>query len=187
MTWLTRPRFVCPPRIARVLKVAILIALLLMIAAPTLVTLAWHLRHGSTIECRGKAIYVPPRWIAHIGDANDAMLTKLPFVLSLKPGGSVLSMISVGQALPTHGENVEVQYKSFEALFWNLHSDLGDAVSGPVRIGTGPQEAFCMQATPSGTTRSYASCAIQGGKWTADYIGDKNDIEAFFTIIRRLN
>jgi hypothetical protein len=64
---------------------------------------------------------------------------------------------------------------------------LGDAVSGPVRIGTGPQEAFCMQATPSGTTRSYASCAIQGGKWTADFIGDKNDIEAFFTIIRRLN
>jgi hypothetical protein len=54
-------------------------------------------------------------------------------------------------------------------------------------MGSGPQEAFCMEAVPSGTTRTYVSCAILGGKWTADLMGDKKDVEDFFTIIRKLN
>jgi hypothetical protein len=167
--------------------VASLAALLLLIVAPGLVTLAWHLRHGNTIVCRGKAIFVPPRWIAHIDDGNDATLTKLPLVVTLKPVASVLSWISVGQSSPTRGETVEVQHKTFESLFWNLHSDLGEVVSGPIRIGSGPQEAFCMESATPGTTRSSASCTIQGGKWRAEFIGDKKDIEEFYTIIRRLN
>jgi hypothetical protein len=186
-SWLTRPLFVCPPRIARVLKVASLVALLLLIVAPGLVTLAWQLRHGNTIDCRGKAIFVPARWIAEIGDNDDARLTKLPLVVSLKPGAGDLSMISVGRSLSPHGEDVEVQYKTFESLFWNLHSDLGEAISGPIRIGSGPQEAFCMEGATPGTTRSSASCAIEGGKWTAEFIGDKKDMQEFYAIVRRLN
>ncbi len=186
-SWLTRPLFVCPPRIARVLKVGIIVALLLMIIAPTLVTLGWHLRHGNTIECRGKAIFVPLRWTAYIGDSNDAMLTKLPLVLSLKPGASVLSWISVGQWLPTQGENIELDYKTFESLFWNLHSEFGEAISGPVRMGSGPLEAFCMEGATPGTNRASVSCAILGGKWTADFMGDKKDLNEFYTIIRRVN
>ncbi len=186
-SWLTRPLFVCPPRIARVLKVGILLALLLLIIAPTLVTLAWHLRHGNTIECRGKKILVPPRWTAHIGDRNDAMLTKLPLVISLKTGVDDLSWISVGQSLPTRGENIELYYKTFESLFWNLHSGLGEAISGPVRMGSGPLEAFCMEGATPATTRASVSCAILGGKWTADFMGDKKDLSEFYTIIRGVN
>lgn len=186
-SWLARPRFVRPSRIARVLKVGIILALLLLVLAPTLVTLAWHLRHGNTIECRGKAIFVPPRWVAHIGDGNGAILTKLPLVVSLKPGARVLSSISIGQSLSTRGENIELQYKTFESMFRNLHSDLGEAVSGPLRMGSGAQEAVCMEGATPGTTRSSASCAILGGKWTADFMGDKKDMEEFYAIIRRLN
>jgi hypothetical protein len=185
--WLTRPLFVCPPRVARVLKVGSLVALLLMITAPTLVTVAWHLRHGNTIECRGKAIFVPLRWTAYIGDSNDAMLTKLPLVVWPKSGATVPSTISVGQWLPTRGENIELHYKTFESLFWNLHSEFGEAISGPVRMGSGSLEAFCMEGVTPGTTRVSVSCAILGGKWTADFMGDKKDKEEFYTVIRRLN
>ena len=131
--WLTRPLFVCPPRVARALKVGSLLALLLMIIAPTLVTLAWHLRHGNTIECRGKAIFVPLRWIAYIGDSNDTRLTKLPLFVWLKSGATVPSTISIGQWVPTRGENIELHYKTFENLFWNQHSEFGEAISGPNR------------------------------------------------------
>jgi hypothetical protein len=187
-SWLTRPLFVCPPRLARVLKVGIIVALLLMIIAPTLVTLAWHLRYGNTIESRGKPIFVPLRWIAYIDDSNDAMLTKLPLVVWLQPRGTVPSTISVGQwLLPTRGENVEHRYQTFESLFWNLHSEFGEAISGPIRMGSGPLEAFCMEGVTPGTTRASVSCAILGGKWTADFMGDKKDVEEFYTIIRRLN
>ncbi len=185
--WLTRPLFVCPPRVARVLKVGILLALLLMIVSPSLVTLAWHLRHGNTIESRGKAIFVPPKWTAYIDESYGAELTKLPFVLSLNRGAWNPSMISVHPLPPMGRENNGVEYKTFESFFWNLHSDLGNAISGPFRTGSGPQEAFCMEAVSPGTTRTYVSCAILGGKWTADFMGDKKDLEDFYTIIRRLN
>jgi hypothetical protein len=190
-SWLTRPLFVCPPRLARVLKVGILLALLLMITTPALVTLAWHLRNGNTIESRGKAIFVPLRWTAYIGDSNDAVLTKLPLVLSLKPGATVPTVISIGQLLPdllpARGENIERYYKTFESFFWNLHSGFGEAISGPVRMGSGPLEAFCMEGAIPGTTRVEVSCAILGGKWKADFMGDKKDMEEFYTIIRILN
>jgi hypothetical protein len=158
-----------------------------MIMAPTLVTLAWHLRHGNTIESRGKAIFVPLRWIAYIGDSNDARLTKLPLVLPLKPMAIVESTISVGQWLPARGEINELHYKTFENLFWNLHSGFGEAISGPVRMGSGPLEAFCMEGLTPGTSRASVSCVILGGKWTADFMGDKKDVEEFYSIIRRLN
>jgi hypothetical protein len=167
--------------------VAILLALVLMIAAPALVTLAWHLRHGKTLECRGKAIFVPPRWIAHIDVGNDVTLTKLPLLVTLKPGANALNSISVGQSSPTHGEAVELQHKTFESLFWNLHSGAGEAVSGPIRMGSGSQEAFCMEGVTPGTTKASVSCTILGGTWSAYFMGDKKDMQEFFTIIRRLN
>ena len=114
--WLTRPLFVCPPRVARVLKVGILLALLLMIVSPSLVTLAWHLRHGNTIESRGKAIFVPPKWTAYIDESYGAELTKLPFVLSLNRGAWNPSMISVHPLPPMGRENNGVEYKTFESF-----------------------------------------------------------------------
>jgi hypothetical protein len=186
-SWLTRPLFVCPPRIAPVLKASILLALLLMIMTPTLVTVAWHLRHGNAIECRGKAIFVPLRWIAYIGDSNDAVLTKPPLVVWPESRATVTSMISVGRWPPAGGEINELHYKTFENLFWNLHSGFGEAISGPVRMGSGQLEAFCMEGVTPGTSRASVSCTILGGKWTADFMGDKRDVEEFYTIIRRLN
>jgi hypothetical protein len=187
-SWLTRSLFTCPPRLARVLKVGGLLVLMLGIIFPTLVTLAWHLRHGNMIKCRGKAVFVPLRWIADINEANDATLTKLPLVIFSKPGATPLEgTIFVGQSLSTPGENIDELYKRWERMFWNLHSDLGEVVSGPVKMGSGPREAFCMQGADPRTARSSASCLILGGRWTADFWGNKKDLEEFFAIIRKLD
>jgi hypothetical protein len=187
-SWLTRPLVICPPHVARVLKAGMLLAIVLLVIAPTLVTLTWHLRHGDTIECRGELIFVPSRWTADIGDGNNVMLTKLPLIIPLIPRAtSIPEWISVGQAFPVRGETIEDRYKTFKSIFSNLHSDLGDAVSGPVRIGSGPQEAFCMEGATPKTTRSSVSCMVLGGKWTADFMGDRKDMDEFFTIIRKLN
>ena len=186
-SWFTRSLFSCPPHVARTLKVGLLLASLLLIMAPTLLTLAWHLRHGGTIECRGKLIFVPLRWTAYIDSGNNAMLTKLPLVVRLKSGDAGMSWISLGQSTPRRGDNLEAQYKALESWFWNLHSDLGQVVSGPVRMGSGPQEVFCMESAAPATTRYSASCAILGGRWRADFMGEKKDMEEFFKIIHRLN
>jgi hypothetical protein len=182
-SWLTRPLFSFPPRMARWLTVGIVVAILVFPITPVLVTLVWHLRHGNTIECRGKSIFVPLRWTAEIGDGNDAMLTKLPLAIwPPKP----LTSIFFRQSVAAHDASIEDQYKTFQSLFWNLHSDLGEAISGPVRTGSGPREVFCMEGTTPHTTRSSASCVILGGTWTADFFGDKKDIAGFFTVIGKL-
>lgn len=186
-SWFTRPLFICPPPVTRALKFGVLLAVLLVPIAPTLLTLAWHLRHGSTIECRGKSIFVPLRWTADIDGGNNAFLTKLPLTVRLKFDLGSLGWISLGRSTFRRGDDLEAQYKTLESLFWNLHSDPGEAVSGPVRMGSGPHEVFCMEAATLGTTRHSATCSILGGSWTADFMGDKKDMEEFFKIIHRLN
>ncbi|MFY9804894.1 MAG: hypothetical protein WA211_09645 [Candidatus Acidiferrales bacterium] len=185
---LTRPLFNCSPRIAKNLTASSILTIVPLITSPTLATLAWHVRHGHTIECRGKPVYVPMRWIAEIDGRNNATLTKFPLVLPLQPGGTVLERsITIGQYLPARNRNVNDQYKTFEGWFWNLHSELRQAISGPIRMGSGSEEAFCMEGSDPATIRITASCLVLGGTWTADFIGNKPDVEDFFTIVRRLN
>lgn len=187
-SWLTRPLFTCPPRMLRVLGVGFVVLLVAGIFSPTLVTLAWHLYHGNTIECRREPVFVPSRWIAEIDDGNDAMLTKLPIIVPLNPRVTpIQAWIAVGQSSPVRGVNLEDQYKSFRSWFSNLHSDLGEGVSGPVRMGSGSQESFCMEGDVPRTNRSSVSCLILGGKWRADFMGDKKYVEDFFKVIHKLN
>ena len=78
-SWLTRPLFVCPPRVKRVLKVTGVMVLILGIFSPGLVTLGWHLRHGSSISSpRGMTVFLPLAWTANLDDSNSVVLTKLP-------------------------------------------------------------------------------------------------------------
>jgi hypothetical protein len=57
------------------------ISAVLLITSPTLLTLAWHMRQGRTIECRGQPVLVPTRWIATIDGGNNATLAKFPLVM----------------------------------------------------------------------------------------------------------
>lgn len=187
-SWLTRPLFTHSQRVPRALRVGAVLFLVLGIMSPALVTLAWHLRYGNTIESRGKKVFVPLTWIADIGDSNDAELNKLPLILPLLAREQPFEgMIWFGQSLPAQTKDVEQLYKSSESIFWNLHSDFGETISGPFRRGSGAQEAFCMEATETKVDWSSVSCLVLRGKWQADFMGRKKNMEDFFTIIQKLN
>jgi hypothetical protein len=64
---------------------------------------------------------------------------------------------------------------------------LGEIVSGPIKIGSGLQEEFCMEGRVPNTAFPSVSCLLLGGTWKADFIGSEKDVKDFFTIIRKLN
>lgn len=167
--------------------VGALVVTILLVLSPTLLMLAWHLQHGHTIECRGKSIFVPFGWTAEIDGGNHASLTKLPLVITMKSTGEIHTWIWIGQSVGIKNKNVDDLYKSFQSMFWNLHSDLGEIVSGPVNMGSGPQQVFCMAGTNPKTNRSTASCLLLGGKWSADFWGKTEDMSEFFAIIQKIN
>jgi hypothetical protein len=176
-----------PPRVNRMLMVGALLATILLILSPTLLMLAWHLRHGNAIECTGKSIFVPFGWIAEIDSGNHASLTKIPLVIPMKSIAGIYTSISIGQSVGVKNKNIDDLYKSFQSWFWNLHSDLGEIVSGPVKLGSGPQEVFCMAGANPRTNRSSASCLLLGGNWTADFMGTTENIPEFFVIVQKIN
>jgi hypothetical protein len=184
-SWATRPLFNCPPRIARILTVLMMVPIAGLVAAPGLTTLYWHLLHGNTVESRGKNIFVPLRWIAKTNDTMGISMTK--FSLTVLPKTPIDGMIIVGQfSLPSNQEKEE-HYKSFENLYWNLAIP-NAIVSGPIRTGTGASETFCMESTyPGLSNHTDARCLILQGKWDADFSGDKKDLGTFFEIIRKIN
>lgn len=187
-SWLTRPRWAPQPGVVRVFIVGIVFLIAALIACPTLFTVAWHLRHGHTIECRGKSIFVPFRWTAEIDDGNDALLTKLPIFVPLRPGTPAIeSSITIGASPVREASRKEELYTTFKNLFWNMHPDFGEAVSGPFKAGSGPHESFCMEGTNAGQARSSVSCLILGATWRADFMGRTGDMKDFFAIIRELN
>lgn len=185
-SWLTRRLFVVPPRVTRIVVAGGLVATILLILSPALWVLAWHLRHGHTIECGGKSIFVPSGWIAEIDGGNHASLNKLPFIIPIKPEAGITSSISIGQCVVTKSKNTDDLSKSFQSMFWNLHSDLGEIVSGPVKMGSGPQEVICMAGANPKTNRSSSSCLLLGGKWSADFMGNTEDMTEFFAIIQKI-
>jgi hypothetical protein len=184
-SWLTRPLFTFPPRAKRVLTICAALLLVLLIASPGLFMLTWHLLHGSTIETRGKAVYVPLGWIAEIDGANDAQLSKIPFVIPMN--GFTFDSIFVGQSTSPRGQSTDELYKTSETLFWNLHSDLGQVISGPIKMGSGSQEAFCMVGNDPKSDVSTASCLLLKGTWSADFMGNKKDLGVFYEVIQKLN
>jgi hypothetical protein len=59
-SWLTRPLFTFPPRLVRILMIAMIVLSVGSVMSPAIITLAWHLRHGNTIAWRGSTVVVPP-------------------------------------------------------------------------------------------------------------------------------
>jgi hypothetical protein len=165
--------------------VCAILMLALMIVSPGLFMLTWHLRYGNKIKTRGKAVYVPLGWIAEIGDGNQAELTKVPFFIPLN--GMVFETISIGQSAVPQEKNIDEMYKSSETFFWKSHSDLGQFISGPIKMGSGSQEIFCMEGTDPKSAYTSAECLLLRGTWIANFMGNKKDLAEFFSIIQKLN
>lgn len=186
-SWLIRPLFTCPSRRVKSLQnIGFVLVFILIFISPLLFTLGWHMRHGNVIVSRGKPIYVPLKWTAEISDGNDAFLMRLPFTIPLN-GHLTESIISIGQEMPPlRSRSLKDDYKTWETLFWNLHSGIED-VSGPFTMGSEPREAFCMEGTFGRQRYADVSCLVLGGRWRADFNGDKSYLPEFFAIIQKLN
>jgi hypothetical protein len=145
------------------------------------------MRHGNTVEFRGKTVYVPFGWIGDTSEGDNASLTKFPFVIPLKVNAKVFESINLGPSLMPPSWNNDDLYTRFETFFWNLHSEFGEVISGPIKMGSGSQEAFCMVGADPKSSEATASCLLLKGTWSADFIGNKRDLDKFFAIIQKLN
>jgi hypothetical protein len=184
-SWATRPLFTLPATAGRVLLVIVILAAVFLFILPVIMTLGWHLFHGNTIETRGMKLFVPLAWIAETDGARDVSMTKLP--PSLLHGLRFDGLIFVSQSLLPPDKETEEVYRSFETGYWTF-AGTDTVVTGPVRIGSGASEMFCMQSTNlKAPNLVSASCLVLKGKWQAQFDGQKNDLETFFQIIRNID
>jgi hypothetical protein len=182
-TWATRPLFVCPPLLRKVLGAMAALMLLLLFFSPGIATVGWHLLHGSTIQTGGRAVYVPLGWIAHTTASLGVGMEKLPITLSR--GAKFEGIISVDRQHYPTDQNKEEIYRSWETVFWRVVDD-GAVVSAPLRDGSGDTEMYCMEASyPKYPSQVTVSCLFQNASWSADFRGQKRDLDTFFEIIRR--
>ncbi len=184
-SWATRPLFTLSSRACRALRAVSIAAIALMSISPAIFTLGWHLIHGNTVETRGTRVFVPLRWVAYSTDAMDVQMEKLPLTVlgSLRFYG----MISVGRNFSSSHARPEEIYRSWESIYWYL-ADAGAVVSGPVRIGSGAHETICMESSyPRAPKQASASCLILQGQWRADFYGDRDDLNSFYEILRKMD
>jgi hypothetical protein len=186
-SWLTRPLVSFPPLSRKSvwrLRALGLFSLACLVFSPGLVTVGWHVLHGKTIQSRGKTIPVPLAWIAHPTDGLDVSMTRLPVSVFRDPG--FMGMITVGRAPFPGSLNKKQIYASWEAAYWNL-AVANAVVSGPTFSGSDGQEIMCMQsAYPAQPSRVSASCLFLQGTWIGDFWGDKQDLDTFVGIIRKI-
>jgi hypothetical protein len=183
-SWLTRPLMVVPPRVKRFLLVLSIHLVILAAFAPGLMTVVWHLRHGNTIQYHGKEIPVPLKWIAK-SEPQGAQLDKLALTVmsSDKP---VEEMITASLLAPTSGHSHEELSKSFVSGYWTYLSG-DEVVTGPLNIGTGAQEAICMESSPPKMPmRVSAVCLMFQDRWLFRFVGDRQDLSEFYKILDKI-
>ena len=174
-----------PPKIRRASLAALALIGVLLTFAPVLVTLFWHLRHGSALQYRGRTIRVPRRWIAR-AEPQGLTLSKLPltvFSLDRFSGAIDLSLLAGRRSV-----TLDEVYLSWERALRTLAAEMDEDVTGPVRTGTGPVETICMKFSSTHLkAAARASCLLFQGTWSAEFIGDEEDIDTFFQVVRSIN
>jgi hypothetical protein len=162
--------------------VAFVVAWVLWIFFPGERTLIWHLRHGNSIQYNGKTVPVPPRWTAFLG--NGVLFSKRPLTILFQH--KLQGRMSVGDPAGRGPSGTREQLtKLWVALFQSLHSRSDEVVSGPQTIGSGPQEAICVEASSHGVAgRTTAACFVIDSKWTFQFEGDTKDLDSFFDVVK---
>jgi hypothetical protein len=181
---LTRPLLVVPPRVKRFLVVLSISLIVLVVFAPGVLTLVWHLRYGSTILYRDKQIPVPLGWIAK-SEPQDVQLDKLALTV-LSSDKPVEEMITASLLAPTSGHSHEELSRSFVSVYWTYLA--GDSVvTGPLHIGSGSQEALCMESSPPKMPgRVSVVCLMFQDRWVFRFDGDRKDLSEFYRLLGKI-
>ncbi len=166
-------------RVRRKVIVGIFLILLLLFA-PTLVSVYWHVRYGNAVVYRGKKIPILARWVVYENQPQGLELHRMPVTiihLKLFPTSSSFSQ-DVPPKIP-----VEEAYQSFQSAFWTYMAN--GVVSGPIRFGKQEDESICMISKPK-DPKSYSlvQCELFQGSWNAMFLGEEKDIDSFLQIVR---
>jgi hypothetical protein len=169
------------------MKVTVLMAtatlLILGILSPSLRTRLWHARHGGEITYHGRTFPVPRGWYPEIKSGSVDLTRFPPTVFS--SGGPLTAWAFIRPIPQGSSMTLEERYRSFEQTQRSVHSQGGDAVTGPLNIGSGQYEAFCIESVLGrAPSRATATCLLFQGTWTAELIGDNTEKNAFLEVIR---
>lgn len=150
---------------------------------PILITAWWHLLHGDHIQCAGRSFHVPFRWHAKV-EGNKAYISK--FRLTVFAGSPTSALISLWPVAdpPTNEAEKNSTYQSFTSVYWTYLSDGAGDTRGPIRRGTGENEAVCMQTSVIKGRWASVSCLVHGGTWYGTFYGQPEEIQSFYKIIQ---
>jgi len=169
------------------MKVTILMAAAMLLISgilrPSLRTRLWHARHGGEITYHGRTFSVPRGWYPEIKSGRVDLTRFPPTVFS--SGGPLTAWAFIRPIPQDSSMTLEEKYRSFEQVQRSVRSQDGDAVTGPLTIGSGQYEAFCIESVlRRAPSRATATCLLFQGTWAAEFIGDNTEMNTFLQVIR---
>jgi hypothetical protein len=147
-------------------------------------TLFWHLRYGATISYSGQSFTVPVRWTAWVHDGS-IFFVKRPITVFPEDAFVAWSTARPMSRQSQVGRDREDNYGSFSAVFQTKLVSDGEIVEDSVLLGSGADEAMCIQATrQSHHTWLHSGCIFFDSTWTSDFRGSVSDRDTFlYTIL----
>ncbi len=184
-SWLTRPLLFVPIKVQQAFLLFAAVFIVLVLFAPGLCTLTWHVLHGNSLIYKTKKIPVPMRWTAE-SELQAANIEKLALAIfpSDKPIQAIISLRVIPAITnPTHKGSSE----SFEAVYRTYLA--GDrAVTGPVKVLSGPDEGVCMEAAAkNGSEGLEITCLVFQEGWTVSLLGTKKERSEFYDILNGIH
>jgi hypothetical protein len=161
--------------------------------SPSLWMIAWHIWHGNHVVFEGRKFRVPFGWVAtakvNQGAVEDGLdIDKWPSnLVSEELGRATHEMIWV-RPYEELGktETVDQRLQAWLKVSRLLHPDSASQI--PMYLKSASQDATCVQSVPyTRIIPASASCLFLESGWTAEFIGEKKDLEAFFDIVRTAN
>jgi hypothetical protein len=170
----------------RTLWISALALTVWVIFLPSLYALGWHLRYGNALTYKGKLVPIPGNWIAE-AQPQGLTLTRAPATLFGYLGHDwILRWISIYKMPPLKNRPVREVEESFEKGFWTYTpgTTVDAVISGPIRLGVPPNDAFCMKATPTHHPGPISiSCLVQNATWHANYMGGEQYVSQFYKMM----
>lgn len=162
------------PRIGVLVVLAIL--LIAAILLPEVVAAAWHMAHGRAVTYRSWRVAVPSGWYAmsHGEGMSVARMAELPW----KSG-------PIANFLPVHfAKTYPFSYDLFGQEQELTLEGRGYLPLGERDLEVAGKKGRCwMFYSRKDARQMWIACIVPGDLTSADYVGDKADAGAFFTLL----
>lgn len=164
----------------KVLRIAGVSVVVVVVFNPAIATVFWHLAHGRQIVHGGSRFPVPFRWSAYIG-SGGVYFEKRPLTMLVRPVLLAWAALAPVPHPPQTKSALEDFYTNFAAIYCTNLLTEQEIQQGPIRVGNGDREAFCMLSVRKDRRDwLHVTCLISRGTWSVDFTGDSNDKVEFF-------